>query len=693
MDLKNVRNIGIFAHIDAWKTTMSERILFYSWKIHKIWETHDWEWTMDWMEQEQERWITITSAATQTTWKEYTLNVIDTPGHVDFTVEVERSLRVLDGWVAVFDGAMWVEPQSETVWRQADKYQVPRICFINKMDKMWWDFKMSLWTIHQRLSKSAYAIQLPIWAESDLSWVIDIIERKAYKFEWNMWSDVVEIDVPDDLKDEMEEYRNTLLEWLSEEDEEFMEKYLWWEDISVDDIKKALRTATLTWKFFPVMCGSALQNVWVQLVLDAVWYYLPSPLDTWDIQWTDPNDEEKILTRKNDVNEKLSALAFKVATDPFIWKLTYTRVYSWKLEAWSYVLNATNWKKERIWRLVKMHSNSREDVDFLEAWDIWAVIWLKDTRTWDTLCDEKAPILLESMTFPEPVIRIVVEPKSKWDQDRMWTALWKLRDEDPTLQIYTDEETGQTILAWMWELHLDIIVDRLRREFKVEANIWTPQVAYRESIQKKIEKAEYKYKKQSWWRWQFGHVVMNVEPWEQWSWFVFINSVVWWRIPKEYIAPVEKWVKEAMTQWVVAWYPMEDIKVELLDWSYHEVDSSELAFKLAASMCFKDACKIAKPSLLEPIMAVEVVTPEEYMWDIMWDISSKRWNVKEMTDRWLAKVIKAEVPLSEMFWYATQIRSISSWRAAFSMEFSHYDNAPANVVAEVKKARWMWEEA
>ncbi|MCD5382572.1 elongation factor G [Candidatus Gracilibacteria bacterium] len=691
MNLKNVRNIGIFAHIDAGKTTMSERILFYSGKIHKIGETHDGEGTMDWMEQEQERGITITSAATQTTWKEYTLNVIDTPGHVDFTVEVERSLRVLDGGVAVFDGAMGVEPQSETVWRQADKYQVPRICFINKMDKMGGDFKMSLGTIHERLSKSAYAIQLPIGAESDLSGVIDIIERKAYKFEGNMGSEVVEIDVPADLVDEMEEYRNTLMEGLSEEDEEFMEKYLGGEEISVADIKKALRTAVLTGEFFPVMCGSALQNVGVQLVLDAIGYYLPSPLDTGDIQGTDPNDEEKVLTRKNDVNEKLSALAFKVATDPFIGKLTYTRVYSGKLEAGSYVLNATSGKKERIGRLVKMHSNSREDVDFLEAGDIGAVIGLKDTRTGDTLCDEKSPIVLESMTFPEPVIRIVVEPKSKGDQDRMGTALGKLKDEDPTLQVYTDEETGQTILAGMGELHLDIIVDRLKREFKVEANIGTPQVAYRESIQKKIEKAEYKYKKQSGGRGQFGHVIMNVEPGEPGTGFEFVNSVVGGRIPKEYIGPVEKGVKEALTQGVVAGYPVEDVKVELLDGSYHEVDSSELAFKLAASMCFKDACRIAKPSLLEPIMAVEITTPEEYMGDIMGDISSKRGNVKEMTDRGMAKIIRAEVPLSEMFGYATQIRSISSGRAAFAMEFSHYETAPANIVAEVKKARGIEE--
>jgi len=689
MDLKNVRNIGIIAHIDAWKTTASERILFYSWKIHKIWETHDWEWTMDWMEQEQERWITITSAATQTTWKWTTINVIDTPGHVDFTVEVERSLRVLDGWVAVFDGAMWVEPQSETVWRQADKYQVPRICFVNKMDKMGWDFFMSIDTIHQRLSKKAFAIQLPIWAESELSWVVDIIERKAYKFEWEMWVDVVEIDVPADMKDKMEEVRETLLEWLAEEDEIFMEAYLWGEDVSIEEIKRVLRKATCWWEFFPVMCGSALQNVWVQLVLDAVIAYLPSPLDVEAIVWTDPDDEEKELSRKPDVNEPLAALAFKIATDPFIWKLTFTRVYSWKLTAWSYVLNTISWKKERIWRLVKMHSNSREDVDLLEAWDIWAVIWLKATRTWDTLCDEKNPITLESMTFPEPVIRIVVEPKSKADQDKMWIALWKLRDEDPTLLIYTDEETGQTILAWMWELHLDIIVDRMKREFKVEANIWTPQVAYRETIKNRVENAEERYKKQTWGRWQYGHVVMHVEPWETWTGLVFKNSIVGWKVPKEYIAPIEKWCKEAMLKWIVAGYPMEDVAVELVDWSYHDVDSSELAFKLAASIAFKKACKIGKAVLLEPIMALEVVTPEEYMWDIMWNISSKRWSVKEMTDRWMAKVIKAEVPLSEMFGYATELRSTSSWRAAFSMEFSHYAEAPANVVKEVKEARGM----
>ena len=685
MDLTNLRNIWIIAHIDAWKTTFTERVLFYAGRIHKIWETHDWEWTMDWMEQEKERGITITSAATQCKWKDNTINIIDTPGHVDFTVEVERSLRVLDGWIAVFDWAMWVEPQSETVWRQADKYKVPRICFVNKMDKMWWDFYMSLWTIHQRLSKKAYAIQLPIWADSTFAWLVDIIENKAYKFELKFWENIIEIDIPEDMKSKVEEHKTILIEALAEEDEKFMEDYLEWNEITKEEIKRVIRKATVGWDFYPVLCWSALQNIWVQFALDGASDYLPSPLDVWEIVWTDVRDEEKKLTRKPEDGQASSALAFKIATDPFVWRLTFVRVYSWKLISWSYVYNPNTWTKERIWRLVKMHSNSREEVDEIGAWDIGAVIWLKNTKTWDTLCDEKHQIVLESMTFPETVISISIEPKTKADQDKMWQALWKLREEDPTFNVKSDEETNQTIISWMWELHLDILVDRMKREFKVEANIWEPQVAFRETIQLEVE-AEEKYSKQTWGRGQYGHVIMTVEP-NPGKWFEFVDKVVWWRIPKEYIPAVEKWLKEALTKWVVAGYPVVDVKVILLDWSYHDVDSSELAFKLAASIAFKNWAKKAKPVLLEPIMAVEVTTPEDYMWDVMWNISSKRWIISETYEQWMAKVIKASVPLSEMFGYVTELRSISSWRAAFSMEFEKYSIAPSGIVKKIKEDR------
>ena len=685
MDLNLLRNIWIIAHIDAWKTTVTERVLFYAGKIHKIWETHDWQWTMDWMEQEKERGITITSAATQCKWKEFTINIIDTPGHVDFTVEVERSLRVLDGWIAVFDWAMWVEPQSETVWRQADKYKVPRICFVNKMDKMWWDFYMSLWTIHQRLSKKAFAIQLPIWSDSTFSWLVDIVDNKAYKFEWKFWEIIVDIDIPEDMKNKIEEHKTILIEALAEEDEKLMEDYLEWREISNDEIKRVLRKATIWWEFFPVLCWSALQNIWVQFALDAATSYLPSPLDVWEITWNDVIDESLEITRKVDNEEPLSALAFKIATDPFVWRLTFARVYSWKLTSWSYVYNPNTSTKERIWRLVKMHSNSREEVNEISAWDIWAIIWLKNTMTWDTLCDEKKQIVLESMTFPETVISISIEPKTKADQDKMWQALWKLREEDPTFNVRVDDETNQTIISWMWELHLDILVDRMRREFNVEANVWEPQVAFRETIKLNVETEE-KYSKQTWGRGQYGHVVMTMEP-NPWKWFEFVDKVVWWRIPKEYIPAVEKWLKEALTKWVVAGYPVVDIKVTLLDWSYHDVDSSELAFKLAASIAFKAWAKKANPVLLEPIMAVEVTTPEEYMWDVMWNISSKRWIISESFERWMAKVIKSSVPLSEMFWYVTELRSITSWRAAFSMEFEKYSIAPSGIVKKIKEDR------
>ena len=685
MDLNKVRNIWIIAHIDAGKTTTTERVLYYSGKIHKIWETHDGEWTMDWMEQEKERGITITSAATQCQWKGYTINIIDTPGHVDFTVEVERSLRVLDGWVTVFDWAMGVEPQSETVWRQADKYMVPRVCFVNKMDKMGWDFYMSLDTIHERLSKKAFPIQLPIWADSTFTGLIDIIDNKAFKFEWDKWESITEIDIPSDMVEKVAKYKNMLIEALAEEDEDFMEAYLDWKEITNEEIKRVVRKATVGWDFYPVLCWSSLKNIWVQHVLDAVNAYLPSPLDIWEIKWTDVRDEEMELIRKPDDSSPLSALAFKIATDPFVWRLTFVRVYSWKLISWSYVYNPNTDTKERIWRLVKMHSNSREEVSEIWAWDIWAVIWLKKTWTWNTLCDEKQQIILESMTFPDTVISISIEPKTKADQDKMSTALWKLREEDPTFSVKVDEETNQTIISWMWELHLDVLVDRMKREFKVEANIWEPQVAYRETIQDPVE-AEEKYSKQTWGRGQYGHVVMTLEPNPD-KWFEFIDKVIWWRIPKEYIPAVEKWLVEAQNKWVVAGYPVVNVKVTLLDWSYHDVDSSELAFKMAASIAFKAWARKARPVLLEPIMGVEVVTPEEYMWDIMWNLSSKRWIIKETTERWMAKVIKSSVPLAEMFGYVTHLRSISSWRASFSMEFESYQIAPSSVVKQIKSDR------
>ncbi|MFA5792567.1 MAG: elongation factor G [Candidatus Gracilibacteria bacterium] len=684
-DLAHIRNIGIAAHIDAGKTTTTERILFYTGRNHKIGEVHEGAATMDWMEQERERGITITAAATTCFWKDSLINIIDTPGHVDFTVEVERSMRVLDGAVAVFDGSQGVEPQSETVWRQADKYAVPRIAFINKMDKIGADFYMSLTSIHQRLSKSAIAVQLPIGADSTFSGVIDLIERKAYEFEGKHGEIIKEIPIPEDMKAQVEEYRAKIVENAAEHAEDLMEKYLNGEDLTIEEMKRGLRIGTVSGKIFLVLCGSALHDKGVQLVLDAVCDYLPSPLDVPSVKGTNPDTDQE-EDRTLEPNQPFAALAFKIATDPFVGKLCFFRVYSGKFAAGSYVLNATSGEKERVGRLVRMHANQRQEIKEVEAGDIAAAIGLKNTRTGDTLCDVDHPIRLESITFPEPVIQIAVEPKTKADQEKMGLALQKLSEEDPTFRVATDEESGQTLISGMGELHLDIIVDRMKREFKVEANIGAPQVAYRETIKKEVT-VEEKYVKQSGGRGQYGHVVMKLIPVERGKGYEFINSIVGGKIPREYIPAVDKGLKEALTRGIQAGYPVVDIHVELIDGSYHEVDSSELAFKMAASMGFKKGAAQASPVLLEPIMKVEVISPEEYFGDVMGNISSRRGQISETSNRGMAKIIRCTVPLAEMFGYATDLRSMSQGRASYSMEFSHYSEVPANVATKIKADR------
>ncbi len=689
-DLKKLRNIGIIAHIDAGKTTVTERILFYTGRTHKIGETHEGESQMDWMEQEKERGITITSAATTCFWKtndqDYRINIIDTPGHVDFTVEVERSLRVLDGGVAVFDGAMGVEPQSETVWRQADKYNVPRIAFVNKMDKTGADFYMSLKSIHDRLTPDAVAIQLPIGAENEFEGVVDLIEKKAYTFEGASGETVKEIDIPEDLKDKVKEFRAILVEKVAENDDTLMEKFLEDAEITIPELKEGIRKTTIAGSIYPVMCGTALQNKGVQLVLDAACWYLPSPLDVPAIKATDVDDEEKTIERKADENEAFAALAFKIATDPFVGNLCYFRVYSGKLESGSYVLNASTGQKERVGRLIQMHANSREEIKTVKAGDIAAIVGLKKTTTGNTLCDPNNPVLLESITFPEPVIRIAVEPKTKADQEKMGIALQKLAAEDPTFRVNTDEETGQTIIAGMGELHLDILVDRMKREFKVEANIGAPQVAYRETITNEI-KMEEKYAKQSGGRGQFGHVYLKVSPQEPGEDYEFINSIVGGKIPKEYIPAVDKGIKEAMTKGIIAGYPVVDVKAELYDGSYHDVDSSEMAFKIAGSICFQNAVKKANPVILEPIMDVEVTVPENYFGDVMGNINSRRGQISESGDRGLIKFIKAKIPLAEMFGYATDLRSMTQGRGNYTMEFGNYDKVPGNIAEDIISKR------
>ncbi len=684
--LEKTRNIGIMAHIDAGKTTTTERVLFYTGKKHKIGETHDGESDMDWMEQEKERGITITSAATTCFWQNNRINIIDTPGHVDFTVEVERSLRVLDGACAVFDGSQGVEPQSETVWRQADKYKVPRICFVNKMDKMGADFYMSLNSILERLSDKAVAIQLPIGAEGEFSGVIDLIERKASKFEGNMGINVVEMEIPADMKDQVEEYRAKMLEKVAEADEETMNAYLENGDLTTEQIKAAIRKMVIADELYPVLSGSALANIGVQKMLDAVIDYLPSPLEVPPLEATDVNDENKKVEIKPSDDEAFTALAFKIATDPYVGKLAFFRVYSGSVKAGTYVVNTSTGAKERIGRIVRLHANSREEVDEVYAGEIAAAIGLKSTTTGNTLCAENRQVVLENISFPEPVIHIAIEPNTKQDAEKMSLALQKLAEEDPTFKVHTDEETMQTIISGMGELHLDIIVDRMKREFGVEANVGAPQVAYKETIRSGAE-GEGKYVKQSGGRGQYGHCWIKLEPMEEGADFEFIDEIKGGTIPKEFIGPIQKGIKEAMSKGIVAGYQMVDIKATVYDGSYHDVDSSEVAFKMAGSMAFQAAAKKAEPVLLEPIMKVEVTTPEENMGDVIGDLSSKRGQVQEMTDRGQSKVVRAEVPLSEMFGYVTNLRSMTQGRASSNMEFSHYAECPKNVEAQVVEGK------
>ena len=681
--LKDTRNIGIMAHIDAGKTTATERILFYTGKIHKIGDTHDGNSQMDWMEQEQERGITITSAATTAQWKNHRINIIDTPGHVDFTVEVERSLRVLDGSVAVLDAQSGVEPQTETVWRQATTYGVPRIVFVNKMDKTGADFLYSVGTIHDRLQANAHPIQLPIGAEDLFEGVIDLVEMKAIYNEGSVGENLVEKEIPAEYQEQAEEYREKLIEAVAEFDEDFMEKYLGGEEITIDELKAAIRKATLSVEFFPVVCGSAFKYKGVQPMLDAVVEYLPSPLDVPAIKGIDPNTDEEVERHSSD-EEPFSALAFKVMTDPFVGKLTFFRVYSGILSSGSYVKNSTKGKRERVGRILQMHANTRNEIAEVYAGDIAAAVGLKDTTTGDTLCDEKNEVILESMEFPEPVIQLSVEPKSKADQDKMSTALQKLQEEDPTFRAGTDEETGQVIIAGMGELHLDIIVDRMRREFKVECTVGAPMVSYRETF-KQAAQVQGKFTRQSGGRGQYGDVWIEFTPNEPGAGFEFENAIVGGVVPREYIPAVEAGLKDSMANGVLAGYELIDVKAKLFDGSYHDVDSSEMAFKVAASLALKEAAKKCNPVILEPIMKVEVVMPEEYLGDIMGDITARRGRVEGMEARGNAQVVSAQVPLSEMFGYATSLRSSTQGRGTYSMVFDHYEEVPKSISEEIIK--------
>ena len=681
--LKDTRNIGIMAHIDAGKTTATERILFYTGKIHKIGDTHDGNSQMDWMEQEQERGITITSAATTAEWKKHRINIIDTPGHVDFTVEVERSLRVLDGSVAVLDAQSGVEPQTETVWRQATTYGVPRIVFVNKMDKTGADFLYSVGTIHDRLQANAHPIQLPIGAEDQFEGVIDLVEMKAIYNEGSVGENLVEKEIPAELQDQAEEYREKLIEAVAEFDEDFMEKYLGGEEITVDELKAAIRKATLSVEFFPVVCGSAFKYKGVQPMLDAVVAYLPSPLDVPAIKGIEPSTDEEVERHSSD-EEPFAALAFKVMTDPFVGKLTFFRVYSGILSSGSYVKNSTKGKRERVGRILQMHANTRNEISEVYAGDIAAAVGLKDTTTGDTLCDEKNEVVLESMEFPEPVIQLSVEPKSKADQDKMATALQKLQEEDPTFRAGTDEETGQVIIAGMGELHLDIIVDRMRREFKVECTVGAPMVSYRETF-KQPAQVQGKFTRQSGGRGQYGDVWIEFTPNEPGGGFEFENAIVGGVVPREYIPAVEAGLKDSMANGVLAGYELIDVKAKLFDGSYHDVDSSEMAFKVAASLALKEAAKKCNPVILEPIMKVEVVMPEEYLGDIMGDITSRRGRVEGMEARGNAQVVSAQVPLSEMFGYATSLRSSTQGRGTYTMVFDHYEEVPKSISEEIIK--------
>ncbi|MCY7916924.1 elongation factor G [Bacillus vallismortis] len=681
--LDKTRNIGIMAHIDAGKTTTTERILFYTGRIHKIGETHEGASQMDWMEQEQERGITITSAATTAQWKGYRVNIIDTPGHVDFTVEVERSLRVLDGAVAVLDAQSGVEPQTETVWRQATTYGVPRVVFVNKMDKIGADFLYSVGTLRDRLQANAHAIQLPIGAEDNFEGIIDLVENVAYFYEDDLGTRSDAKEIPEEYKEQAEEHRNSLIEAVAELDEELMEKYLEGEEISIDELKAAIRKGTLNVEFYPVLVGSAFKNKGVQLVLDAVLDYLPAPTDVAAIKGVRPDTDEEIVRHSSD-EEPFSALAFKVMTDPYVGKLTFFRVYSGTLDSGSYVKNSTKGKRERVGRILQMHANSREEIATVYAGDIAAAVGLKDTSTGDTLCDEKDLVILESMEFPEPVIDVAIEPKSKADQDKMGIALAKLAEEDPTFRTQTNPETGQTIISGMGELHLDIIVDRMKREFKVEANVGAPQVAYRETFRSGA-KVEGKFVRQSGGRGQFGHVWIEFEPNEEGAGFEFENAIVGGVVPREYIPAVQAGLEDSLENGVLAGFPLIDIKAKLFDGSYHDVDSNEMAFKVAASMALKNAVSKCNPVLLEPIMKVEVVIPEEYMGDIMGDVTSRRGRVEGMEARGNAQVVRAMVPLAEMFGYATALRSNTQGRGTFTMFMDHYEEVPKSIAEEIIK--------
>jgi elongation factor G len=694
--LEHYRNIGIMAHIDAGKTTTTERILYYTGKSHKIGEVHDGAATMDWMEQEQERGITITSAATTCFWMrhgqafdkgdgpEYRINIIDTPGHVDFTVEVERSLRVLDGAVTLLDSVAGVEPQTETVWRQADRYRVPRMIFSNKMDRVGANFDRCMAMIRDRLSKRAFPLQLPVGSGETFTGHIDVLERKQYIFhDETLGKTFSVVDVPAEFQDACELARHEAIEAAVEHDEALMEKYLAGEELSMAEIRRAIRQATIAMEFIPVFCGASFKNKGVQALLDAVIDYLPAPIDVPAIQGHLPHHDETFIDAPINDEAPFAALAFKIATDPFVGKLTFFRVYSGVMQSGSYVYNSTKDKRERVGRLLQMHANKREEIEEVRAGDIAAAIGLKDTRTGDTLCTEDNPLILEAMKFPAPVIDVAIEPKTKADQDKLAIALQKLAEEDPTFRVRSDAETGQTIIAGMGELHLEIIVDRMMREFKVDANVGRPQVAYRETIKKRVEKIEGKFIRQSGGKGQYGHVVINMEPSEQGAGYVFEDKVVGGVIPREYIGPVEQGIKEALENGILAGYPVVDVKVQLVYGSYHDVDSSEMAFKIAGSMAFKEAAKQASPCLLEPVMKVEVVSPEAYMGDVLGDLSSRRGKIGGMTQRGEAQVISATVPLAEMFGYSTKLRSMSQGRAVYSMEFSHYEEVPKSKAEEI----------
>jgi elongation factor G len=694
--LDEYRNIGIMAHIDAGKTTTTERILYYTGKNYKIGEVHEGAATMDWMEQEQERGITITSAATTCFWQRhgqsyekgdgplYRINIIDTPGHVDFTVEVERSLRVLDGAVTLLDSVAGVEPQTETVWRQADRYKVPRMIFSNKMDRTGADFTRCMTMIRDRLSKRAFALQLPVGSGELFTGHIDVIERKQYVFdEASLGKTFAVVDVPEEYKEACEAARFEAIEAAVEHDDELMQKYLDGTELTIADIRRAIRKATIAMEFVPVLCGASFKNKGVQALLDAVIDYLPAPSEVKAIQGHLPHHDEHFEERPVNDETPFAALAFKIATDPFVGKLTFFRVYSGVLKSGSYVYNATKDKRERVGRLLQMHANKREEIEEVRAGDIAAAIGLKETRTGDTMCDDEHPIILEAMKFPNPVIDVAIEPKTKADQDKLAIALNKLSEEDPTFRVHTDAETSQTIISGMGELHLEIIVDRMMREFKVDANVGRPQVAYRETIKRRVEKVEGKFIRQSGGKGQYGHCVINMQPSEPGQGFVFEDKIVGGVIPREYIGPIEQGIKEALENGVLAGYPMVDVKVELIYGSYHDVDSSEMAFKIAGSMAFKEAAKKAQPVILEPMMNVEVVVPEAYMGDVLGDLSSRRGKIGGMTQRGEAQVIASTVPLSEMFGYSTKLRSMSQGRAVYSMEFAHYEEVPKSKAEEI----------